>query len=173
MTTRNSFSTTSKVAGGLIGAAMLIAVPFIVEKEGESLKAYRDVAGVWTICHGETLGVKKGDVKTKEACRQMTQTRTGQFMANVAKEIKVTVSPETLAAHTSFAYNIGVNGYRTSQALKLTNQNKVRSGCAAMMNWYTAGGKDCRVKANNCYGLITRRMSERDLCLKGLSNGGL
>ncbi|MBO0358635.1 lysozyme [Hymenobacter sp. BT186] len=152
----------------IFGAALLLAVPFIVDKEGESLTAYRDVAGVWTICHGETLGVKPGDVKTKEACRLMTHSRVGHFMTQVDNAVTLDISPATLAAHTSFAYNIGINGYRNSQALKLTNAGRLKDGCQAMMNWYTAGGKDCRKRANKCYGLIARRAAERDMCLKGV-----
>lgn len=152
-----------------IGAAMLIAVPFISDKEGESLKAYQDVGGVWTICHGETLGVKKGDVATHEYCVSHTKTRVYQFMLHVNNLIRVDVTPPTLAAFTSFAYNIGITSFARSQALALFNEGKKAEGCQAIMNWYTAGGKDCRVKANGCYGLISRRrIPERDLCLKGL-----
>ncbi|MBX0289732.1 lysozyme [Hymenobacter sp. HSC-4F20] len=154
----------------MFGAALLIAVPFITSKEGERLRAYQDVAGVWTICHGETLGVKPGDRKTKAECDTMTKNRTYQFMSQVYTAIKADVSPEVLAACTSFAYNIGINGFRSSTALKQINAGNGSAGCRAMMNWYTAGGKDCRIKKNGCSGLITRRKAEVDLCLKGVIN---
>lgn len=148
-------------------AALILAVPFIVQQEGESLVAYQDVGMVWTICHGETDGVKEGDVATKEQCDALTQSRVGQFMEKVDNLLIVEVAPETLAAHTSFAYNIGLGGYAKSQALKLTNNNSPFRGCEAMGNWYTAGGRDCRIKKNNCYGLINRRNAEIQLCMKG------
>lgn len=158
-----------KLASGALAGALIIAVPFIVDREGESLIAYQDVGKVWTICHGETLGVKRGDRFSKLECDLLTQSRVGQFMAGVAQELKVPVAPTTLAAHTSFAYNIGLQGYRGSAALRLTNAGKLAEGCRAMANWYTAGGKDCRIRANNCYGLVTRRTDEINLCLQGVS----
>lgn len=170
--------TKARIAQGGIVAAMLIAVPFIIDREGESLESYRDVAGVWTICHGETLGVGPGQKATKEECAALTNSRVGQFMGQVRDLIKVDVSPKTLAAHTSFSFNIGVAGidpitgkclgYKCSQALALTNKGDLAAGCRAMANWYSAGGKDCRVRANRCYGLINRRNEEIALCLAGL-----
>ncbi|AWM37010.1 Lysozyme RrrD [Gemmata obscuriglobus] len=154
--------------GGLIAAAMLLAIPFITDHEGESLKAYQDVGGVYTICHGETSGVKAEQVATKEACDALTKSRVGQFMAQVHALHKVELSPATLAAHTSMAYNIGIAAYARSTTLRLTNAGNIAAGCRAMANWYTAGGKDCRVRSNNCYGLINRRNDEIALCLAGL-----
>lgn len=157
----------AKISITVIAAALVAAVPFIVDREGESLDAYRDAVGVWTICNGETLGVSPGDKVTKEQCRLLAQSRIGQFLIEVAQEVSYPVSAPTLAAHTSFAYNIGLPGYKRSSTLRLTNQGNPKAGCEAMMNWYTAGGKDCRVKANNCYGLIKRRQDEIKLCLSG------
>lgn len=161
---------TKRVAasGGLVGLAMLVAVPFIVDREGESLESYRDVVGVWTICNGETLGVKPGMKKTAEECRQLTNSRVGQFMRRVYELQTVEVAPETLAAHTSFAYNIGIGGYAKSTTLRKTNAGDVAGGCEAMLNWYKAGGKDCRPRRSGCYGLWNRRKDERALCLAGV-----
>jgi len=164
--------TKSRIVGGGIAAAMLLAVPFIVDREGESLESYRDVVGVWTICNGETLGVRAGQRKTREECSQLTNSRVGQFMTQVYGLIAVEVPPETLAAHTSFAYNIGLAGYARSKALEETNEGNIAAGCLAMANWYTAGGKDCRIKSNGCYGLINRRNDEIELCLSGLKPKG-
>lgn len=161
-------NTAAKGIGALIGASLIIAVPFIVDREGESLEAYQDVAGVWTICNGETLGVRPGDRKTPEECKVLTHSRTAEFMNQVAKSIKVDVTPPILASHTSFAYNIGIAGYRRSSTLRLTNQGQLAAGCDAMMKWHTAGGKDCRIRANRCYGLINRRNDEIALCKSGL-----
>lgn len=156
-----------KRSGASITAALLIAVPFICGHEGESLKSYEDVVGVWTICNGVTAGVKPGMTKTKAECDQVTQSTIGKFMTAVSNKLIAPVSPQTLAAHTSFAYNIGMEGYSRSSTLRLTNQGHIVEGCNAMMIWHTAGGKDCRQLANNCHGLITRRQDEIDLCIAG------
>lgn len=145
-------------------AALLIAIPFIADREGESLVAYQDVGKVWTICNGETEGVRPSDRMTPEQCRALTQSRVGQFMGKVDALLQPDVPPATLAAHTSFAYNVGINGYAKSQTLKLSNTGDIMAGCDAMMNWYTAGGRDCRVRGNGCYGLVLRRQDEVKLC---------
>ena len=76
--------------------------------------------------------------------------------------------PVVLAAHSSFAYNVGLPGYARSKTLALTNQGDDAGGCRAMGNWYAAGGKDCRQRSSGCYGLWQRRQAEIDLCLQGV-----
>lgn len=157
-----------RISIATIAAALAISVPFILQHEGESLEAYRDVAGVWTICHGETFGVDKGIILTKEECKALSQSRIGMFMFQIVPLIQTQISANILAAHASFAYNIGIEGYKRSSALRLTNEGKIAEGCKAMANWHIAGGKDCRIRANNCYGLIARRNDEIKLCLSGV-----
>jgi len=167
---------TAKIVGGGSLAALLIAVPFIADREGESLKSYRDVVGVWTICNGETLGVKQGMTMTKQQCRQLTESRVGQFMQKVFALNRTPLPAKTLAAHTSFAYNIGIAGYTRSSALKFNNSGNLQAGCKAMVNWngLTKNGikYDCNdpinLKINGCKGLVNRRTDEIKLCLSGL-----
>lgn len=157
-----------KISVVVVATALMSAIPFIIQKEGDVPEAYLDTVGVWTICGGETQGVNKGDKLTKEQCKLLTQSRIGQFMMEIVDVLQVSVPANVLAAHTSFAYNIGLNGYKSSKALKLTNAGDLRGGCLAMGNWYTAGGRDCRIKSNGCYGVVNRRNEEIKLCLSGL-----
>lgn len=161
------------------GAALLIAVPFIVDLEGESLKSYQDVVGVWTVCSGETEGVTPGEIRTSEACRELTASRVGQFMSKVDAAIKPEIHPKTLAAATSFAYNVGIGGFLSSQALKNFNSGDLGAACKAMMKWngLTVKGVkyDCNQpvniqRINGCRGLVNRRKAEVKLCLEGVSN---
>lgn len=160
--------TKTKITAATIALATLVAIPFIHDREGDKLESYEDVVGVWTICGGVTTGITPGVKMTQAQCDELTHSTIGKFMTQVASKIAVDVTPKTLAAHTSFAYNIGVSGYGSSKALKLTNAGDLADGCRAMGNWYTAGGRDCRVRANNCYGVVARRNDEIKLCLEGL-----
>lgn len=157
-----------KISAAIITAALACCLPFIQTHEGESLSSYEDVVGVWTICHGITRDIKPGMMKTEAECDDLTRNTLAQYMGQVADLLKVDYTAEMLAAHTSFAYNIGVSGYQRSSALRLTNQGHFKEGCQAMMIWHTAGGKDCRVRSNNCYGVVTRRQDEISLCLAGI-----
>lgn len=149
-------------------AAMAIVFPTLRHLEGESTVAYKDVVGVWTICNGETEGVKPGMKVSKEFCKQLLKARSEGFGEHVARSMKVDVPASVIAGHTIFAYNIGKVGYSTSRTLKLTNQGKLAEGCHAMMGWYKAGGKDCRIRSNGCYGLINHRKESIRICLQGL-----
>jgi lysozyme len=151
----------TKIGIGIIAAAILSATPFIVDLEDEKLSSYQDVVGVWTVCSGETFGVDKGVNLSKEECRTLTQSRIGMFMLEITPLIQVPLTVDTLAAHTSFAYNIGVDGYRRSTTLRLTNQGNLRGGCNAMGLWNKADGRVVQ-------GLINRRSKEIALCLKGI-----
>lgn len=157
-----------KIASGILAAAMACCLPFINVHEGESLESYEDVVGVWTICHGITHGITPGMTKTEAECDELTKSTLAQFMDEVAAALTIQPSPKLLAAHTSFAYNIGISGYRGSSALRETNKGNFEAGCHAMSSWHSAGGKNCLVKANNCYGLIKRRSDEIALCLAGI-----
>ena len=156
-----------KIAAATITAALMIACPFIGTHEGDKLSSYEDVVGVWTICEGVTTNVRPGQKMSQSQCDALDKSTIGIFMTKVASRLTVPVSPKTLAAHTSFAYNIGMEGYSRSKTLKLTNAGKTAQGCHAMANWETAGGRDCNIRSNNCYGLVERRNDEINLCLEG------
>lgn len=155
-------------SAAFFATALLYLVPQLEGDEGLKTKAYQDVGGVWTICNGETQGVYKGMQVTEEFCRDLTPKRAEVFMMGVYSNLQKPLSIDTFRSHVGFAYNIGLGAYKKSQVLKLTNKGDLIGGCKAMMNWYTAGGRDCRIKSNNCYGVIKRRERERDLCLTGL-----
>lgn len=156
------------IATSLIAAVCALAQPAIQLYEDTKTESYEDVVGVWTICSGVTKGIKPGMKMTKEQCADLDKATLAGFVGEVAKRISVPVSEDTLLAHVTFAYNIGIGGYNSSKTLRETNKGNGVAGCTAMLNWYTAGGKDCRILTNNCRGLITRRQSEVNLCLEGL-----
>lgn len=169
---RSQATKTTVISGGLIAAALLVAAPFISTHEGDRLDSYEDVAGVWTVCEGVTgPQVKAGLVMTAQQCESLNKSEIGQFMTKVAAKLTVPVSADTLAAHTSFAYNIGIAGYAGSKTLKDTNAGKTAKGCKDMANWEIAGGLDCKDRDNNCYGLVLRRNDEIHLCLGGIKKG--
>lgn len=144
-----------------IAGAILVATPFIVQVEDSKLDSYQDIAGVWTVCSGETYGVEQNIKLTKEECAALTQSRIGVFMFDIIPHITQNLSADTLAAHTSFAYNIGIEGYKRSTTLRLTNKGDIVGGCRAMALWNKVDGKVSK-------GLVNRRNKEIALCVKGI-----
>lgn len=150
----------------LIGAGTLAIVsPFVTgwESGGEPrLTAYRDIVGVWTICDGETLGVKPGMVETVEGCEAR---RYDALLRHAGPVLACTPGlrgrPNQLAAGISLAYNIGTGAYCRSTVARRFNAADWRGACDAFLMWNRAGGRVVR-------GLTNRREAERRLCLKEL-----
>lgn len=159
-------------AVSLVAAVSAAVIPFLHIHEGTRLESYPDVGTVWTICSGVTTiagkPVKPGMKVTQAQCDDLDKATASGFVAEVATRINIPVSEKQLISHVTFAYNIGIGAYKKSKTLRYTNAGDPAAGCRAMMNFYTAGGKDCRIRSSNCPGLITRRQSEMNQCLEGL-----
>lgn len=126
------------------------------------LRAYADIVGVWTICDGDTKGVRPGMVETEAGCQARLER---QLVAHAAPVLKCVPGlkgrDNQLVASVSLAYNIGTGGFCRSTVARRFNAGDWRGGCDAMMMWNKAGGREVR-------GLTLRRQRERALCLRGL-----
>lgn len=147
-----------------------VAVPLIGKWEGLRTTAYLDTIAsppVWTVCYGETKGVKRGDSYTEAECAAMLGREVLSYRAGWHEYL----TPETLttrlhaardAAYTSLAYNAGVGAIGKSTATRRLNAGNIRGGCAALAWWNKAGGRVVR-------GLVNRRADETRLCMRGLA----
>lgn len=145
-------------------AAMAIALPLVARWEGLRTTAYRDPVGIWTVCYGETSGVRPGDSYTEAECAAMLDRRLRQYRNGIlghltVETIATRLPPPRDAAFTSFAYNVGVAGAGGSTAVRRLNAGNVPGACEALTWWNKAGGRVLR-------GLVARRAEERDLCLR-------
>lgn len=146
-------------------SAVVIATQFLHEVEGDRLTAYRDGGGIYTACMGVTEGVNAGDRFTPEQCAKMDAAAVTKA-ADVVKRI-VTVpltEPERAAVISFCAYNIGPGKCADSTFLRKLNAGDRAGACAEIKRWIFDGGKDCRIRSNNCYGQINRRQMETELC---------
>lgn len=150
-------------------AAITAAASFIGPEEGLSLKSYQDSVKIWTICRGHTgPEVKKGLVYTNAMCDALFRTDIWIAMNGVLKYVKVEMPEGMLVAFTSFVFNVGEGKFRTSTALKKINAGDFEGACKELPRWRFAGGMDCSVRENNCYGVYLRRYKEQELCLGSL-----
>ena len=126
------------------------------------LTAYADIVGVWTICDGDTKGVRAGMVETEAGCRDRLER---QLVAHAAPVLRCVPGlrgrDNQLVASVSLAYNIGTAGFCRSTAARRFNAGDWQGGCDAFLRWNKAGGREVR-------GLTLRRQRERALCLRGL-----
>lgn len=147
-----------------------VAVPLIAKWEGLRTEAYLDTIAsppVWTVCYGETKGVKEGDSYTERQCREMLAREVREYRDGLHGYF----TPETIsqrltahrdAAYTSLAYNAGIRAIGNSTATRRLNAGDIAGGCEALGWWNKAGGRVVR-------GLVNRRAEESELCRRGLT----
>lgn len=150
-------------------ATMAVAVPLVGQWEGKRNTAYLDTIAkppVWTVCYGETQGVKQGDTYTDAQCDAMLERglvtyRNGLHDYFTAETKASRLTPDRDAAYVSLAYNVGVSGAGKSTATRRLNAGDIAGGCEAIGWWNRAGGRVVR-------GLVNRRADEVRLCRIGL-----
>ncbi len=160
----------------LSASAPTIYKQFLVEREGNSFSAYQDGQGLWTICGGLTRiygrPVRSDDELTQEVCDQLDAEEQARGLAEmrglVRPEIWEGMSPAAQAGTASFCvHNLGAGKCWGSTFLRLLNEGRRNEACAQITRWIFDGGKDCRIRSNNCYGQTERRPQEDELCMQG------
>lgn len=151
-----------KRAGAATALVASLACASIAKHEGLRLVSYQDVIGVWTVCYGETRGIRKGMLFTKGECNEMLVNRLDEFGQGIEKCVPVLadeskVSPKRYVAHLSLAYNIGLGAYCKSSVARLTNAGALLEACNYFGLWNKAGGKVWS-------GLTKRRAEEAAWC---------
>jgi len=145
-------------------AAGALAVNHNGLMEGLRLVAYQDIVGVWTACRGETKGIRRGMVFTKEQCDVMfigSLTEHEQGMRDCLTDPD-SLPDKVYVAFLSGAYNYGVGAFCKSSIARYANAGNLRAACDAIMLYVYAGGKKVR-------GLVIRREKEHKMCVEGLT----
>lgn len=143
------------IAAGGTTAALIIASFFIPQYEGEELIPYLDSVGVQTVCSGETRVIMR--VYTKDECAEITRKMVKEFTDFVLKvNPDLEKYPWQLAAHSTFAVNIGKAGYNKSSIKRLSQQGDYVGACRYLRNYKYAGGRIIQ-------GLVNRREGRNEL----------
>lgn len=172
----------TRVIAALAGATMLGgAITEVVQhNEGLSLTAYKDSAGIPTICYGETKGVKMGQRATLSDCQKQLIESAGEH-AKALDGLPMQLSDVALIGSVDFIYNVGVAGFNGSAVKRhLKNLDYAAAGKAVLdwryiskyqqkspgTGWVYKGGNrwtfDCSQYINGqrnkvCWGLWERR----------------
>ncbi|EOM5193060.1 lysozyme, partial [Escherichia coli] len=117
---------------------------FLDEKEGNHTTAYRDGAGIWTICRGAILvdgkPVVPGMKLSKEKCDQVNAIERDKALAWVEKNIKVPLTEPQKAGIASFCpYNIGPGKCFPSTFYRRINAGDRKGACEAIRWWIKSG----------------------------------
>lgn len=155
------------VATTSIAAVLAAAAAFVAPWEGERTEAYLDrIASppVWTVCYGETKGVKAGDRYSPQQCLDMLAASLQGYHAQLSKCVpELPQQPQGVqVALASWAYNVGAGAACISTLAKRANAGDWRGACRdELPKWNKAGGKVVK-------GLSNRRAAELQLCLSSL-----
>ena len=146
---------------------LAVAIPLVGKWEGLRLTAYQDIVGVWTVCYGETKGVRVGDTYSQIECDAML----AREIIDYRDRLRPSFTADTIAmrlpvmrdvAFTSTAYNVGVGAFGGSTAVKRLNAGNIEGACEALTWWNKAGGRVVR-------GLVNRRAEEQAMCMQGVA----
>lgn len=153
------------VAAGLTAGVATLAVPTLMQLEGRKYVPYRDTGGVWTVCDGITgPAVVPGRRYSDGECDDLLAIALGRENAAINACIKAPLEDHERAAWLLFAHNVGTNAFCRSTAAKLINTGRNHEACAQLDRWVFVAGRDCRIRSNNCYGIVDRRALERAMC---------
>ena len=133
--------------------------------EGRRYQPYRDSSGIWTVCAGVTgERVVPDRHYTQAECHQLEQAYVEQMLHAIGDCIDGTFTFNEVIAWGHFAYNVGTQAFCQSHAARLLNAGAYQLACEEMSKWVFVNGKDCRVPANRCGGIVVRRAWEQALC---------
>jgi lysozyme len=113
----------------------------------------------WTVGYGETKGVTFEDRWTKDEAHRRLLVRIQEFEDGVLAACTREPNPNECSAMVSFAYNVGLGGFRKSSVLKAHNRGDHQAAARAFSLWTKAGGTEMP-------GLVRRRADEAQLYLK-------
>lgn len=149
--------------GGVTALALAATMAILPVWEGKSNNPYFDSVKVKTVCYGETR-VEMRKYSDKE-CIVMLEKGAKEFQTWVLEaNPRLKTDPYQWAAHTTFAYNVGMGNYRKSSVRRLYAAGHEIAACRAMGKYRLAGGKVLK-------GLVLRRggdadrLGEMELCL--------
>ncbi len=170
MTDQPPSATTTRRVAQASGAAG-IATVLVLVLEGTVFHPYQDSIGVWTDCTGHTgrdVVHNIHHVISPTDCRSRLMADLTNTSLGIAPCIRVPISDDTRAALISFSFNVGVRRFCTSSIARDLNAGHPAQACADLSRYVFAGGRDCRIRSNNCIGVARRRVQERQLCERGL-----
>lgn len=135
--------------------------------EGCRTQSYQCSADKWTAGLGHTDGVEKGDVATNKQIANWFVEDVREAEQVVNRHLHADVTQAQYDMNVSFVYNLGAGNYTRSTFLKKFNNGDPVGACNELPRWVYVNGKNCRIAANNCGGIPTRRDREQQICLHG------
>lgn len=154
----------------LVPVTLLTGITQFESSGKTKLKPYKDIVGITTVCDGYTgKDIVVGKLYTQKECNALTIKDISEHGRGVLECINVQISHKEYEAYTSFAYNVGVGSFCSSNILKTLNRGEHALACKGLYQhpngkpaWSNAGGKYVQ-------GLQNRRYKEYQTCMIGVN----
>lgn len=124
----------SKLVSRAAGVLFSVIAVVVGVHEGRSLVAYKDPVGIWTICDGETLGVKPSEKRTEAQCDATLRKGIARH-AEALSGLPEGLPDAVLVGAVDLTYNIGVGGFSTSRVYKALAQSDYKAAGEAVLAW--------------------------------------
>ena len=159
-----------RLIAGIAGASAVAIATFTAGFEGLANKVYRDPVGHMAVCVGhdsyapDGTPLKLGEVYTDGQCSALLGWDLKTAGSAVDKLVRVPLNEGERLAYTDFVFNVGVDAFAKSTALRKLNSGDRAGACAELLRWNkgTVGGKLVVLP-----GLDRRRKAEREACVTG------
>jgi lysozyme len=166
----------SRYLAGGAGAALLAAqLAYTTPWEGRVYVPYFDVGGVATVCDGHTgPDIIKNKRYTDAECDALhvkDQLRIEAGLLSCAPEMAdpAKVPDDVYIAVNDWAFNVGAGAACKSTLIKMIRAGNLRGACNQFSRWVYVNGKYIQGLANRRINGMRGHLSERALCLRGLS----
>lgn len=153
-------------AGVFLGMAEDKGAPMTADFEGMVLANYIDAVGVETWCAGETQLGRLDKGYTRDYCMKLFMRSYPVYSKRLYEcydaESKKYVTPNMHAAFTDVFFNAGA-GCKSNIITYLKSGQPLKA-CNVILSYKRAGGKDCSIRSNGCYGVWDRRLKVYPMC---------
>lgn len=153
----------------LVASLLLSAAAFVglLVNEGYTEQAVIPVKGdAPTIGFGTTQGVKIGDKTTPAravvAVHDHVSKEEVRFRASMPD---VQLYQAEYDVYMDWVYQYGIGNWTRSAILKNLLAGDYVAACQTLLKYKFVAGRDCSIRANNCYGVWTRQQERHSKCM--------
>lgn len=151
------------VAAGLVLSAGGTA--FVVNNEGGARqRVYLDSVGLPTVCVGHMdRSMVVGALYTRSDCDKLFALDSLNAVQAVRRLVRVPLYQSEFDALVDFVFQFGEGAFARSTLLAHINARRYDLAALEFAKWRFAGGKDCKIRANGCYGVYDRSLRRATL----------
>lgn len=152
-----------------VGFAALVAHESYVPEAMVPTKGDRPTVGFGSTYRDDGTPVQLGDTITVPKAVERTLAHVAKDETGLKRCITAPLSQTEFDLLVNHAYQYGVARTCASDVVKLSNAGQYRAACDAYLNWYRAGGRDCRHPSSwgpmGCKGVWVRSIERQQKCI--------